>query len=196
MPRTKEANELVKNKRKQLILDTALRLFCLNGYDNVTMDQIAKEAKISHGLIYHYFKDKTDVLGHLTEAGKSRLNESLIDEPSKDLKGKDYFENMTNFIFDCCKKGEEYVYYMYLFLTFRFSIKEYQEYSHLKFFQKFEDEFKYAQEKGEFEEGNPKEFITCYFILLQSIVHELMVNKNKLEIPSTKVIMNLMYKKK
>ncbi len=196
MPRTKEANELVKNKRKQIILDNALRLFCLNGYENVTMDQIAKEAKISHGLIYHYFKDKTDILGTLTETGKSKLNESLIDQPSTNLKGKDFYLNMTNFIFDCCKKGEEYVYYMYLFLTFRYSIREYQEYSHLKFFKQFEDEFKYAQENGDFQDGNPKEFISCYFVLLQSIVHEIMLYKNKIELPSTEVIMNLMYKKK
>lgn len=196
MPRTKEANEFLKKQRQNNILITALRLFCLKGYDNVTMDQIAKEAKVSHGLVYHYFTNKTEILGKLIEQGKKRIEEVLIDKPKIDRKGAEFYKNFTDFILECVKKGEEYVYYINLFFTFKFSINDYQEYSNLAFYKKFENEFIYAQNQGVFEEGSPRDFLTCYFSLLQSIVHAIMVSKKKPCLPPSSVIMNVLYKKK
>lgn len=52
---------LVEERRKQ-ILDAAIKLFSTKGYYRTTILDIAKEAKISSGLIYQYFKEKDDVL--------------------------------------------------------------------------------------------------------------------------------------
>lgn len=49
-------------KRRDQIVQAAVRLFAEQGYYQTTMDDIARAADISKGLIYLYFKDKNDVL--------------------------------------------------------------------------------------------------------------------------------------
>ncbi|HWR40518.1 MAG TPA: TetR/AcrR family transcriptional regulator [Patescibacteria group bacterium] len=44
------------------IINTALRLFLLRGYKSVSLTDIAREAGITKGAIYHYFSSKEDML--------------------------------------------------------------------------------------------------------------------------------------
>jgi len=51
------------NDRRQQILEAALRVFSIKGFERTTNKDIAEAAGgISPGLIYHYFKDKQDLL--------------------------------------------------------------------------------------------------------------------------------------
>lgn len=43
---------------REKILQTALSLFGMYSYDQASMNQLHQQAKVSKGLIYHYFKDK------------------------------------------------------------------------------------------------------------------------------------------
>lgn len=52
---------LVEVRRKQ-ILQAAVKLFSGKGYYRTTISDIAREAGISSGLIYLYFKEKEDIL--------------------------------------------------------------------------------------------------------------------------------------
>lgn len=65
MPRTRQQNLDIKEQRQRQIMDAALILFSKKGYDNTTINNIATEANISHGLFYHYFNNKDDVLDAL-----------------------------------------------------------------------------------------------------------------------------------
>lgn len=51
-----------KEKRIQDITDAAMEIFLEKGYENTTMESIAKKADISKGGLYHYFKSKDMVL--------------------------------------------------------------------------------------------------------------------------------------
>lgn len=54
--------------RRQQIIDGALEVFARKGFENATNKDIAAAAKIgSPGLIYHYFKDKTDLFRQVVE---------------------------------------------------------------------------------------------------------------------------------
>lgn len=48
--------------RREQIVTAAVRLFSESGYFQTTIDEIAKEAEVSKGLVYLYFKDKNDLL--------------------------------------------------------------------------------------------------------------------------------------
>jgi TetR/AcrR family transcriptional regulator, fatty acid metabolism regulator protein len=48
-------------KRKQL-LDAAVRVFARSGYHGSRVGDIAAEAGVAHGLLYHYFSSKDEVL--------------------------------------------------------------------------------------------------------------------------------------
>jgi TetR/AcrR family transcriptional regulator, fatty acid metabolism regulator protein len=50
-----------EEKRRQL-LDAAVRVFARKGFHASRVGDIAEEAGAAHGLLYHYFKSKNDVL--------------------------------------------------------------------------------------------------------------------------------------
>ena len=50
---------------KELIMDTAARLFAENSYESVSLDDIADKIGATKGLIYHYFPSKGTLLGEL-----------------------------------------------------------------------------------------------------------------------------------
>ncbi len=62
MPRTESQNIEKRKKTRSKILSTALKLFAEKGYTATTIDDIAREAKISKGLAYNYFKNKKELL--------------------------------------------------------------------------------------------------------------------------------------
>ena len=52
---------IAQDKRK-LILDAAIRVFADHGYHGARVADIAADAGVAHGLLYHYFASKDDVL--------------------------------------------------------------------------------------------------------------------------------------
>jgi AcrR family transcriptional regulator len=58
MPRVTKSVE----ERKQEIVDTARILFTKNGFDKTQMSDISHSMNAAQGLVYHYFKSKTDIL--------------------------------------------------------------------------------------------------------------------------------------
>lgn len=56
-----------KKRRKQL-LDTALWVFAEHGYDRTSIKDLAEEAGVSQGLIYHYFDSKENLLEEIVSS--------------------------------------------------------------------------------------------------------------------------------
>jgi AcrR family transcriptional regulator len=52
------------DKRRQ-ILDAAIRVFARQGFHATRVSDIADEAGVAYGLVYHYFRSKDEVLGEL-----------------------------------------------------------------------------------------------------------------------------------
>jgi AcrR family transcriptional regulator len=75
MPRTPEENERIRRATTEHILETALILFCSKGYYSTSIEDVAKQAQISKGLLYHYFKGKEEVLAALVDI---RINDVLV----------------------------------------------------------------------------------------------------------------------
>ena len=62
MPRTEDQLNDLRGKKRQLIMNTALKLFANKGFASTPISLIAKEAGISKGLIYNYFSSKEDLI--------------------------------------------------------------------------------------------------------------------------------------
>lgn len=61
-------DDLEFESKRQQIIDGALEVFASKGFEKATNKDIADAAKIgSPGLIYHYFKDKQDLLRRVVE---------------------------------------------------------------------------------------------------------------------------------
>ena len=51
----------LRTSKEALIVDAALKIFKQKGLHRARMSDISKKARISYGLVYHYFKNKEDL---------------------------------------------------------------------------------------------------------------------------------------
>lgn len=51
----------LKKEKQDRIINSAMKVFALNGYRNASTDDIVKEAGISKGLLFHYFENKIGI---------------------------------------------------------------------------------------------------------------------------------------
>ncbi len=68
-----ERRELEKEKMRKLILETAMKLFLDEGFENITIRHIADKIEYSPATIYLYFKDKDEILYALHREGFEEL---------------------------------------------------------------------------------------------------------------------------
>lgn len=61
--------------KKQLVMDTATRLFAELGFENTSVDKICKESAVSKGLVYHHFATKNEILREIFSATTQRMVE-------------------------------------------------------------------------------------------------------------------------
>ena len=56
-----------KMNREKVIIDAALKVFSTKGYASTRMADIAREADMSYGLVYHYFENKEKLFDAIVE---------------------------------------------------------------------------------------------------------------------------------
>ncbi|NLZ92611.1 MAG: TetR/AcrR family transcriptional regulator [Firmicutes bacterium] len=65
--------------RKQEILEEALKLFARQGISKTSMNDVAKAAKITKGLVYYYFASKEELLAEVASLFVKQVNEQLLE---------------------------------------------------------------------------------------------------------------------
>lgn len=75
--------------KRKLILDAAIRVFARVGYHGARVSDIAREAGIAYGLVYHYFRNKEEILGQVFEERWGAFLEAVEtvgkrEEPTRD----------------------------------------------------------------------------------------------------------------
>ena len=56
-----------KSDREKIIIEAALKVFSTKGYASTRMADIAREADMSYGLVYHYFENKEKLFDAIVE---------------------------------------------------------------------------------------------------------------------------------
>lgn len=82
---TAERRQEEKEQRRQDIVDAAEVVFARKGVEKATMADVAKEARLSRGLIYFYFKDKDALYLAIIHRATQTLYESFV----KAIKGRE-----------------------------------------------------------------------------------------------------------
>ena len=77
-------NHMAQDKQ-ELLIQTAIELFTKNGFDNTSTASISKKAKVATGTLFHYFKNKKELI---SEAYLDTKKEFFA-EITKDLSEKD-----------------------------------------------------------------------------------------------------------
>lgn len=81
-PRSPQQYKTIRNEKRQLIMEVALRLFAKEGFHSTSVAKIAKEAGISKGLLYNYFKSKEELFMQIIEKHTNDIHSLL--NPSND----------------------------------------------------------------------------------------------------------------
>ncbi|MBO6585157.1 MAG: TetR/AcrR family transcriptional regulator [Gracilimonas sp.] len=84
---TSERKEREKEQKKLLILESAEELILEKGLDHLNMDEVAERAEVSKGSLYHYFKNKTDLVLGICNKATNMLSGQISDVLIRDLPG-------------------------------------------------------------------------------------------------------------
>jgi len=87
------------DKRRQ-ILDAAITVFARQGFNACRVSDIADEAGVAYGLVYHYFKSKDQVLNELFTERWSLLLAAIEEVDGQSLTGREKLDAVAGFIID------------------------------------------------------------------------------------------------
>ncbi|HHX50733.1 MAG TPA: TetR/AcrR family transcriptional regulator [Clostridia bacterium] len=87
--------ELEKKFKRNLIGDAAKKLFAVNLFETVTVEDIAREAEFGKGTLYQYFENKEDILVFVLHRG---IGEVCDEIKSRCLEEKDVTKSIQELI--------------------------------------------------------------------------------------------------
>ena len=96
--------QMKKERTRQLIADTALRLFMERGYEQTTIDEIATTAEVGTRTLYRYYPTKEDLLVMSARPGLRGLVECLCERPNDEPLGQSLYMTLARF---CVVLGAE-----------------------------------------------------------------------------------------
>ncbi len=86
--------------KRKLILDAAVRVFARQGFHTCRVSDIADEAGVAYGLVYHYFQSKDQVLDTLFLQRWDVLLEAIRQTDALDLPAREKLEAIAGFIIE------------------------------------------------------------------------------------------------
>jgi TetR/AcrR family fatty acid metabolism transcriptional regulator len=96
---TARTAEAAADKRRQ-ILDAAVRVFARRGFNGCRVSDIADEAGVAYGLVYHYFRSKDEVLDTLFLERWNVLLDVIRELDARDDAPREKLYAITSFIVD------------------------------------------------------------------------------------------------
>jgi AcrR family transcriptional regulator len=86
--------------KRRLILDAAVRVFANQGFHACRVSDIADEAGVAYGLVYHYFDSKDEVLNTLFLERWDVMLELIRDVDQRQIPPREKLREITSFIVD------------------------------------------------------------------------------------------------
>ncbi len=86
--------------KRRIILDAAVRVFARQGFHSARVSDIADDAGVAYGLVYHYFGSKDEVLDTLFLDRWNLLLDAIREVDDGDAAPRDKLFAITSFIVD------------------------------------------------------------------------------------------------
>ena len=158
---------------KETITLSALKAFCEKGYESCTIDDIMEKANASHGLFYHYFKNKKEIFDIIIKERKDFIDKETVEKLYLIPDYKEKLSCLTKKLFDNIREDETYSYYFYFFVSQAFNKRDKKA-----VFKKetdkvpphiiLENMFSSGQEKGFYRtDFSPKDLVKLYMSIIK-----------------------------
>jgi AcrR family transcriptional regulator len=94
-------------EKRRIILDAAVRVFARQGFNGCRVSDIADEAGVAYGLVYHYFRSKDEVLDTLFLERWNVLLEAIRETDRQDISPREKLHQIASFIVDSYRHDPE-----------------------------------------------------------------------------------------
>ena len=98
MPHAKLAPAKAPADKRRVILDAAVRVFARQGFHACRVSDIAEEAGVAYGLVYHYFASKDEVLDTLFLERWNVMLEVIREVDGRPIPAREKLEGIVSFI--------------------------------------------------------------------------------------------------
>lgn len=170
-PLNDEQLKAIKAERKQQIMAAAMKVFADNGLKLTKISMIAKEAGVSHGLLYHYFSSKDEVL-HTSLSWATEDTAELFGKLEAD--GLTAYEKIHEFIKFALTEGSSDIFRVIQHIIrsedAQEETKKLVEKQGAVYIEKLYPLFVQAQKDGDFIAGDIEEHLELFLTVLSGIM--------------------------
>jgi TetR/AcrR family transcriptional regulator, fatty acid metabolism regulator protein len=93
--------------KRRLILDAAVRVFARQGFHTCRVSDIADEAGVAYGLVYHYFQSKDEVLDTLFLERWNVMLEAIAETDAQPIPAREKLHSIASFIIESYRHDPE-----------------------------------------------------------------------------------------
>jgi TetR/AcrR family transcriptional regulator, fatty acid metabolism regulator protein len=93
--------------KRRLILDAAVRVFARQGFHTCRVSDIADEAGVAYGLVYHYFQSKDEVLDTLFLERWNVMLEAIAETDAQAIPAREKLHAIASFIIESYRHDPE-----------------------------------------------------------------------------------------
>jgi TetR/AcrR family fatty acid metabolism transcriptional regulator len=147
--------------KRRLILDAAVRVFARRGFHHCRVSDVADEAGVAYGLVYHYFSSKEEILNTLfLERWQVMLDAIAEIDARRELPVRDKLYGVASFIIDSYRYDPDLMKVIIVEVTRAANSFGRQ---HLEKIREAYESITRILEQGSFKSGIPSEFAAMFF---------------------------------
>ncbi|MDQ6744666.1 MAG: TetR/AcrR family transcriptional regulator [Actinomycetota bacterium] len=93
--------------KRRVILDAAVRVFARQGFHTCRVSDIADEARVAYGLVYHYFSSKEEILDTLFLERWDVMIEAIAEADASRRSPREKLHSIASFIVESYRRDPE-----------------------------------------------------------------------------------------
>ena len=86
--------------KRRLILDAGVRVFAKRGFHHCRVSDVAAEAGVAYGLVYHYFRSKEEILNTLFLERWQIMLDAIAEIDGREMPAREKLHAVASFIID------------------------------------------------------------------------------------------------
>ena len=158
--------------KRRVILDAGVRVFAKRGFHHCRVSDVADEAGVAYGLVYHYFRSKEEILNTLFLERWQIMLDAIGEIDARDLPSRDKLRSGAGFIIDSYRHDPDLMKVIIVEVTRAansFGAVHLEEIR--KAYEGIARIVEAAREEGSFKSGIPAEFAAmCFYGAIEQLL--------------------------
>jgi AcrR family transcriptional regulator len=197
VPKTKQQFDAVRSATKEKIMAAGLQLFAYKGLAATSIQDIAKRAGISIGLMYHYYKSKDDLFTELVESIARSAADSTELIFDSDLPPAEKIKTFSKEVIDSILTGDELSQYYLLMIHFILVVDPPQKAEEIREtstrpLEIVKRTIIEGQALGEVKPGDPDQMVVMYLAAIQGLAIAKLTMGDRFVLPNPDLLNELL----